>query len=486
MNYLMIENPGVADPASFTLLGASTKRGTDAIGKFGTGNKHSVTTLLRHGLSPVVFCGNLRMEFGTKPIKVSGSPFNQVVVKYGGKDSVGKNRSSTEVLSMTMEHGEEDWDNTDMALREFVSNALDEVSKLTTPTNWKEFIKIEIVNESHVRACAGTTRVFVPMTTEIFRFYENIGKWFLHFSEPELLNETILPKRGRNLSGNQNAVVYRRGVRVREFKSTDTPSLFDYNINEIKIDECRNVDDWTVKYHAAYAIAQAKKPILVRLWQSFSEENSYWEHGFDSYALSSHSHNEDSRNAWRESFELVCNKDAVVATIASANRIRSKGRNVCVVPEIYVRSAEMYGVPSSNTILNEDERSGREILEATSDARLAVNRIWKLIEDHKMTNGCKKPDVKTFIQTMESGMTVKGFYREDTVYINRNMAGDSNIYNWMDLPQDLLVTALEEVAHHVTKATDMSRDFQEYLLGITISMLKSNVSLEIVPFIVEG
>jgi hypothetical protein len=222
------------------------------------------------------------------------------------------------------------------------------------------------------------------------------------------------------------------------------------------------------------------------LWQSFSEENSYWEHGFDSCALSSHSHNEDSRNAWRESFELACSKDAVVATIASANRIRKKGRNVCVVPEIYVKSAEMYGVPSSNTILNEDELSGREILEATSDARLAVNRIWKLIEDHKMTNGCKKPDVKTFIQTMESGMTVKGFYREDTVYINRNMAGDSNIYNWMDLPQDLLVTALEEVAHHVTKATDMSRDFQEYLLGITISMLKSNVSLEIVPFIVEG
>ena len=142
-----------------------------------------------------------------------------------------------------------------------------------------------------------------------------------------------------------------------------------------------------------------------------------------------------------------------------------------------MKSAEMYGVPSSNTILNEDERSGREILEATSDARLAVNRIWKLIEEHKMTEGFKKPDVKTFMHTMDSGMVVKGFCREDTVYFNRSIAGDSGIHDWMDLPQDLLMTALEEVAHYVTKATDMSRDFQEYLLGITISMLKCNVSL---------
>ena len=60
--YLKIENPGVADSRAFTLLGASTSRNSDnnkTIGKFGSGNKHGVADLLRHGLSTTIFGGSL-------------------------------------------------------------------------------------------------------------------------------------------------------------------------------------------------------------------------------------------------------------------------------------------------------------------------------------------------------------------------------------------------------------------------------------------
>ena len=35
---------------------------------------------------------------------------------------------------------------------------------------------------------------------KVFAFYENLGKWFLHFSEPESLGKAILPKANRNLA----------------------------------------------------------------------------------------------------------------------------------------------------------------------------------------------------------------------------------------------------------------------------------------------
>src|SRR5438874_1227594 len=108
--FLKIENPGVAPEEAFTLLGASTKRGSDntaTIGKFGTGNKHGVAVLLRNALAPTVFAGSLRLEFSTRGQVVNDglkdTAFNRVVVKYGGKDRNGVSRSSTEDLGFVYE-----------------------------------------------------------------------------------------------------------------------------------------------------------------------------------------------------------------------------------------------------------------------------------------------------------------------------------------------------------------------------------------------
>lgn len=70
--YLKIENPGVCPVEGFLLLGATSKRLADndspyTIGQFASGNKHAVNVLLRAKLYPVVFCGNHKLEFGTKP-----------------------------------------------------------------------------------------------------------------------------------------------------------------------------------------------------------------------------------------------------------------------------------------------------------------------------------------------------------------------------------------------------------------------------------
>lgn len=121
----MIRNPGVADAAAFTLLGASTTRNAGVngtIGMFGSGSKYSIAKLLRDSVNPVIICGNLKMEFYTKPRNVGGQQFNQICLKYSGKDLEGNSKTSNEDLNITTEWGVQDWTNIVMAVREFVAN----------------------------------------------------------------------------------------------------------------------------------------------------------------------------------------------------------------------------------------------------------------------------------------------------------------------------------------------------------------------------
>ena len=92
-----------------------------------------------------------------------------------------------------------------MAFREFVVNAIDAAIAVNKQANgnakWPwQGVTVELVPEEKVRAKKGYTRVFVPADNEeVIRFFANLGKWFLHFSEPEAITETILPKKNRNL-----------------------------------------------------------------------------------------------------------------------------------------------------------------------------------------------------------------------------------------------------------------------------------------------
>jgi hypothetical protein len=517
--YLMIQNPGVAPEEAFTLLGASTKRDSEngaTIGKFGTGNKHGVAVLLRNNLLPVVFAGNLKLEFGTRqqPVNdgIKNTVFNRVVVKFGGKDRAGISRSATEDLGFVLEHGSADWLSVDLALREFVSNSLDRAVEegevlfvknyvaarslefqqgAATKGSWenrevaealKEYrktatdfktVEVAVVNDSQVRAKAGHTRIFVPLTTEVLDFFNNLGKWFLHFSEPESLNKTILPKSNRNLGDRQTAVIYRRGVRVREFESSDTPSLYDYNLENLKLDESRRVDDWYVQHEAAAAFAAADVDTVARLWQSFLDGQKYWEHSFQGYGLETGVHLEEQKAVWNQAFEQVAGENAVISTSEGGQMAARKGFKVVTAPQAFVQAAEKHGLRTPAKVLSDDEKAGRTIFDATPDAEAAVEFAWHLVKKYGVTNGKNKPVVKTFRKIMDAGSQTLGFYKDGVVYINQDIAADGSLsLGWHSLSQQLLVTSFEEVTHHVTGATDNSRDFQDFLLNLVVYMAK--------------
>jgi hypothetical protein len=489
--YLKIENIGVCPPEGFTVLGVSLADKSShqgVIGQFGSGNKHGVAVLLRNHLPPVVFAGTLKLEFATRPQTVADSQarkeFARVVVKYGGTDPLtGASRSSTEDLGFVLDYGRQDWSEVALALREFVSNAIDR--SIRERGDWSG-VKIEVVDEAQVRARRDHTRVFVPLSAEVLAFYNDLGKWFLHFSEPQSLHKAILPKKDRNLGARRAAVIYRRGVRVREFTSADTESLFDYNLNGLTIDEARKASDWDVLHHCGRALASADKDILARLFCRLLNSNKpVWELGFNAYSLQpSHQDSAEDekrkRRNWQEAFAQVAGDEAVLTGQGTAEQLRRKGYKPVLAPESLVNAAERYGVQTPAKVLSADELSGREIREATPDAQAAVDLVWELLAEVGLTNGKDKPLVKCFTSILDGGVMLNGYYRDGEVFINSDLAGSASVEGGRQaLPDRLVKVALEACAHFVTGATDNSRDFQDFLLDLAVKLARSREECEI-------
>jgi len=475
----MIQNPGFSPPECYTVLGVSTTRnaGVDGtIGKFGSGSKHAVNLLLRHKLSPIIYCSNLRLEFCTEKQTVNDglgiTEFGGVFCKMSGKDLSGSQIKRTKDLGFVLEYGTYDWTELAMGLREFVSNAIDRT--IREDGEFQEAIKsgrlcVKLVEDNQVRAKEGYTRVFVPLSPEVQRFYGELPRRFLHFSSPELLEQKILPKGGRNLSTGRGAMIYKRGVFVREVVDQGHPSLFDYNLNDLDLDESRNVDDYVVRTHAAYALRDADANILATVFKSLTAMEQIWEATFNKYDLSpswdSTAKKEKRKETWKAAWKQAVGEGILCGDSQfEAEMVSKKGYEAKVIKATsWVTAAEDHEVNSSVSIMSAFEKEGREIIPATPDATKAVDAVWSWLEKHSFTFNKTKPYVKCFRDKMEGGGRVLGYYSpgSDTVMINEQHASDGQ--NKM-----LLKTALEEITHYVTNATDMSRDMQDFILRLVV------------------
>lgn len=376
--FLMIENKGVANPNDLTLLGGSS--GYKLIGKFGTGFMHGVLTCMRAECVPIVITGNLRMEFGIEMVSGRDTDHPRIAIRYNGKTEDGATKKCTEQKDYTLNHGIHDWRNVNMAMREFVSNAIDETYRFTMlkaykekgeygfsfdefarknhneifkSIDWKNEIKFEVImDESKIRAKSGCTRVYIPANDEIMKFVANIDKWFLHFSEPESLEKKVLPKKDRNTVGNC-AVIYREGVKVCEITG-ELPSLFDYNINDLPLDESRNVNDTTAKHFCERNFPDSNINEKTVYLKSLANENKYWEHSFDAWNFSIW----NCQESWKKAFNNALGEDAIlVENQDDANIAKEKGLNPIVTSYNIIAALSS----AQKNKLTEDEKAGRNI-----------------------------------------------------------------------------------------------------------------------------
>lgn len=118
---------------------------------------------------------------------------------------------------------------------------------------------------------------------------------------------------------------------VREFESSDTESLFDYNLDDLTIDEARKASDWDVRHHCGRALAGAEKSTLAILFNHLlNSDRPVWEFSFDTYSLQptyrdSKADQQRQKN-WQEAFIQVAGDDAVLT--GECMPISLRGRDI--------------------------------------------------------------------------------------------------------------------------------------------------------------
>ena len=488
--YLMIQNPGVAPIEAYTVFGVSTTNDTERtagddsdllIGRFGSGNKHAVNLTLRNSIQPMIFCGLMRLEFYVKSAVcddgLSKTNYGRVHCKMSGKSPDGKTLKKDKDLSFALEYGIHDWTDISMALREFVSNSIDRTIREEgkfQPAIEAGRLQVSLVEDTQVRAKDGYTRVFIPLTQEVQQFHMELGKRFLHFSEPENIREKILPKTFRNFNNSLKPVIYRKGVFVREVDA-ELPSLYDYNFDEdLTIDECRNVDDYTVKSCTGRLLRKAEIPVLKNFFSKLLTRNKFWETEYiSSYDLQLNSIydtdlREKCKKNWDEAWSLASDHALLyeegdgLVNVAAGLALR-KGYDARSLNRCSWAIAAVQNVSRTvDSVLEKHEVSGIEYSEPTKSAQKAVDLVWDWIQECGIVFNKTKPPVVSFSKLAEAEAERLGFYEDEIVYIN-------NVHSNDGVNSRLLQTALDELTHHCTGSTDCSRDFQSFLMTMIIN-----------------
>lgn len=484
MQYLMMQNEGIAPVEGYTVLGVSTTR-TDkregTSGQFGSGSKHAINLCLRNGISPIIFTGLLKMEFYTKPQTIDdglvSTEFGIVHCKMSGKLPDGKTKNTDKDLGFVVEYGALDWPDLSKGLQELVKNAIDRTIRQNG--DFQKSIKddrlsIKVVEENQVRAKDGFTRVFIPLTSEVQRFFGELPRRFMHFGEPESLSQKVLFKKDRNLTRSQGAMIYHHGVFLLEV-NVGNKSLFDYNFgNELTVDEARNTSDYSVSHLAANALRDANSDVLAEVFRALIQREKIWEMDFDSYYLRTQSWETESiknqRNEnWQKGWKKAAGDKILAGTTAHEMELVSKkGYNPIQIPSTsWTLAAETANIPSVLNIATSFEKDGHVIVDTHPNAIKAVEWAWNIAKKHNMLNGKTFPKIASFTKVMNAGSQILGFYSEGVIYIHTDLTGNVNSES-ENLSQQLLATATEELIHYLTGATDMSRDFQDFAINLFV------------------
>lgn len=431
----------------------------NVIGKFGSGTKYSVNMLLKAKEKFYIYCGNVCLDYYTKTINVndgiSSHDYDQVCCHISGKDENDKNINRKEDLGWTLQNGELDWDDMTMACREFLSNAIDRTIRQTG--SYKDVV-VQVVEENQVRAKKDHTRVFLPMTYDISKFYYSLDKRFLHFSSNYNDNKVLLEKKARSIDYEGSSVIYRKGIRVKEVYTYGKPSLYDYNLNDLKIDESRNASGSSVKSEIAKALLNASAGEKIKLLINLSS-GEYYEKELASYDLFAPP---EIKKLWKEAWEKAFSSIHVLSSGVYDTLIVSKGRKPVAVGTGWYTFLVACECPNEKTVLNDDDISGKVVHEATPAVMECLDRVWRFMVINNYTQGSNKPDARCF-NVIQNGPKTYGYYKDGCVFIHDDYSGGMSI--------NLLQTVLEEVTHHVTKATDCSRELQEFLFKVIVEKL---------------
>ena len=402
--YLLVQNPGVAPVEGYTLLGVSTTRNcgvSGTIGQFGSRAKHATTPVHLRGTETLDLLWQDETGVPTRKDTVNDGlvtkPIKRVVCKLGG--------TSTKTLDMgwCLDFGAIDWTDLSMALREFVANAIDRtVWEKTDFTSMllNEELRVTVVEDRSLRARDGFTRVYVEVNPDVQRFYGELPRRFLHFSNrPQLVKESLLPKADRNLNGKRTAMIYKEGVLVREIEEAEEALVYDYNFHdgELRLDESRNSSEYDIKGAAARLFRKATAEQLAPVFKSLVAQEQTYEATFDSYYMApSYSDPEpEQKQAWQQAWGLAAGPNAVLCDASlshTAEFVEKKGfRRSRRRPRPGFRPLPVAASRRPPRFWTATRATGSKFSRRPTAAIEAVDIVWSWLQQVNMTQGKKKP-----------------------------------------------------------------------------------------------
>jgi hypothetical protein len=421
--WLLIENKGEIDVNALTLMGGSTKRdSTTSIGFFGSGNKYAIALLLKAKIGLRIFAGEKEMILSTEPINFRDKSFEKILID--GRET-----------SLTTDMGPQ-W-STWMAIREFVSNAIDE-------------------GENNVVACteslsgkSGYTRFYIQHVPDIVKVINEWDEYF-SFDRTDAIIDIPAGKLFPNISeGGRTRILYRRGIRCYDAGE----AMYHYDLPDFVINESRVVENIYVARRSIrnFLIEFATKEVAKNILEyAFREGNGNFVESHIEY----HESFKNLNPAWKEAIgkRVVINEDLggfyqdrlkephLLVSKSMAKKIKDS------FPEIEVcgvgSDTETYTIP----------------VEMTAKMNYQLKRAVESLKEMKY-------ELSFPIQVVTfSKASVLGLAKDNTIYIS-NKLFDKGI-------REIAITLMEENEHLVTKHEDCTRDFQNHLFNKWISVLE--------------
>jgi len=461
VRYLKIENR-VREIPSFELLGtlgASASRGIDSRrGQFGTGTLNGIAACAREGLiDGLRFCmGKNVFTFGMDEVRANDSNGNIITLyKIYAKQQNGPKFP----LNIDLSFGIMDHWNLDMALREFVTNAVDGADSYDGTTSTVDLDIIDTSNNERTKFAKDPfIRIYIPVTNEALQYYKDIRRHFI------CLRSDYDP--ARSLIDNYDdagAHFYRKGVLIGDFGER---SLFHYNSRDVKISDSRKIDYDDARKEAAHLIMQGSVDQIARFLKGYSDPDiKYWEKDIDGYYLNPDNYTWRSDEAlaqvkrnWNSAIErLYGGKTVVVESDIAETAAREKGYNPVRADYTLAGTLKTVGLPSADTILTSAERSGRNIIDDNFSCD-AMRRICAIIDSHKDILNKKNlpfPAVNIYEESAQCETSQESYYEKGVIFIRKDISEGSH--------EELIMHLLDRLAQHMTGREDYSAALKRWL-----------------------
>ena len=418
--FLLIENKGQIDVNALTLMGGSTKRdSTTMIGFFGSGNKYAIALLLKAKIGLRIFSGEKELVLSTEPVAFRDKSFEKILID--GRET-----------SLTTDMGPQ-WD-TWMAIREFVSNAIDEGENNVIPST-------EIVAGKD-----GYTRFYIEHVTQIKEVINNWDTYF-SFDRTDAIIDLPLGKVFPNICKKQQRILYRRGIRCYDAGE----ALYHYDLPDFTINESRVIDN---TYGARrivrdFLMEHATKDVASNIMQCAFKDAMFIE-----TTLEFHDSYRKLNPAWRDAIgnRIVINQDLsgfYVDRLTEPHLIVSKSLARKIkedFPEVEVcgvdKDNDIFTIPVKTTPKMDYQL--KKAVEALTDMKYEISYPIEVV---------------TFSQ-----VSVLGLAKNNTIYISSKQF-EKGI-------REIAVTLIEENEHLLTKHEDCSRAFQDHLFNKWLASLE--------------